>query len=237
MRTLDRLLRLGRVLPLALVYSLTDQRPAIDADLRRWIVVADAERWPAIPAGDGMRGLLELLSIAPAFRTLFYFRANRGRRAGRVATRLLRWLYPGEVALHLQAGEIGPGLYIAHGFSTILLARRIGANCRVHQNVTLGWNDRNELPSIGDGVTIYTGAVVLGGVTVGDGAVIGANAVVTKDVPPGTVAVGVPAEIRPLRDSFGFHGVPPGSAGDEEAATSLRPVSSRSRRPPGGPRA
>jgi len=208
MRSLDRLLRLGLATPLALVYWLTDQRPAIDADLRRWIVVAEAERWPVIPTDDGVRALLDLLGIAPAFRTLFYYRASRGKRAGRIAVRLLRRLYPGEVALHLQVGELGPGLYLAHGFSTILLARKVGANCRVHQNVTLGWNDRNELPSIGDGVTIYTGAVVLGGVTIGDGAVIGANAVVTKDVPPGTIAVGVPAEIRPLRDSFRFHDVP-----------------------------
>lgn len=38
-------------------------------------------------------------------------------------------------------------------------------------------------------------ATILGGVHIGDGAIIGANAVVTKDVPPYTIAVGNPARI------------------------------------------
>ncbi len=42
---------------------------------------------------------------------------------------------------------------------------------------------------------VGAGAVILGGITVGDGAAIGANAVVVKDVPPGALAVGVPARI------------------------------------------
>lgn len=42
---------------------------------------------------------------------------------------------------------------------------------------------------------IGRGAAVLSGVTVGEGAVIGANAVVTKNIPPGAVAVGVPARL------------------------------------------
>nr|BFF12955.1 hypothetical protein GCM10025699_42580 [Microbacterium flavescens] len=46
-------------------------------------------------------------------------------------------------------------------------------------------------------MTIGAGAAVLGGVTVGDGSIVGANAVVTKDVPPASVAVGVPAVSRP----------------------------------------
>ena len=48
---------------------------------------------------------------------------------------------------------------------------------------------------IGDNVWIGEKAAILAGVTVGDGAIIGANAVVTKDVPPYSIAVGIPARI------------------------------------------
>lgn len=44
---------------------------------------------------------------------------------------------------------------------------------------------------IGDGVTIYAGAIILGPVEVGSNAIIGAGAIVTKDVPPCTVVTGV----------------------------------------------
>lgn len=53
---------------------------------------------------------------------------------------------------------------------------------------------------IGNDVWIGNGAIVLRGVNVGDGAVIGAGAVVTKDVEPYTIVVGVPA--RPLKKRF-----------------------------------
>jgi virginiamycin A acetyltransferase len=48
---------------------------------------------------------------------------------------------------------------------------------------------------IGNDVWIGTKAVLLSGVEIGDGAVIGAGAVVTKDVPPYCIAVGVPAAV------------------------------------------
>ena len=55
--------------------------------------------------------------------------------------------------------------------------------------------------TVGTGCLIGTGAVILENRSIGDGAIIGAGAVVTKDVPPGLVAVGVPA--RPLVKSKG----------------------------------
>jgi serine O-acetyltransferase len=67
----------------------------------------------------------------------------------------------------------------------------------LRQGVTLGLRRTNErgAPRIGNGVDIGAGAKILGPIRVGDGAVIGANAVVLDDVPPGALAVGIPARI------------------------------------------
>ena len=51
------------------------------------------------------------------------------------------------------------------------------------------------MPVIGNNVTIYTGAIVVGGIHIGDNAVIGAGAVVVKDVPANTTVVGQPMRI------------------------------------------
>ena len=48
---------------------------------------------------------------------------------------------------------------------------------------------------IGDNVWICTGAIILPGVTIGANSVIGAGSVVTKDIPPGCLAVGVPCKV------------------------------------------
>lgn len=73
----------------------------------------------------------------------------------------------------------------------------IGRRCIIYQGVTIGALRRGEgtacrYPKIGDGVTIYAGAKILGDIHVGDGAIVGANAVVIRDVPAGAVVVGVP---------------------------------------------
>jgi serine O-acetyltransferase len=88
----------------------------------------------------------------------------------------------------------GNGLLVAHGDCVYLYARSIGKECTVYQGVTLGRTETG-IPTIGDNVTIYAGASVLGGIHIGDGATIGAGAVVVKDVPAGTTVVGVPAKI------------------------------------------
>lgn len=79
----------------------------------------------------------------------------------------------------------------------------IGDDCTVNAQVALvnKCNDRGEgVPTLGDGVRVGIGAKLLGRIRIGDRAQIGANAVVLRDVPPGHIAVGIPAACKPRKD-------------------------------------
>lgn len=101
-----------------------------------------------------------------------------------------------------QFEELGGGLLIIHSFSIIISCRRIGSNCTIFQQVTIGASNTG-VPTIGNDVTIYCGAKVLGGITIGDDVQIGANAVVVNDVPSHCIVAGVPAKIIKTRDASG----------------------------------
>jgi serine O-acetyltransferase len=93
---------------------------------------------------------------------------------------------------------LGRRVRIWHHGGMILHARSVGDEVHIRQNTTFGIarrDSQHQLPTIEDRVDIGCGAVILGNVTVGHDSVIGANAVVLKDVPAGSVAVGVPAKV------------------------------------------
>jgi putative colanic acid biosynthesis acetyltransferase WcaB len=100
-----------------------------------------------------------------------------------------------------SACAIGPGLRLYHPHSIVLNPSvRMGAGCHLRQNTTVGnVIDRDGVeggsPTIGDGVELGAGCVVLGPVQVGAHARIGALAVVTKDVPAWGVVVGNPGRL------------------------------------------
>lgn len=104
--------------------------------------------------------------------------------------------------IYTDAEKIGKGLILHHAFSSMISANAIGEDCHIFQQVTIG-NGRRGCPTIGNHVTIYPGAKIIGGIFVGDDVVIGANAVVTKDIPPHSIVAGVPAKIIKTRKAFG----------------------------------
>lgn len=175
-------------LPLSWAYLASDQQAIIDADVARW-----ADVFRATPGTGSLRILLYAFA---EFRGVFYYRLSRGNATGALLGRLMSHLWRPVAGLSIATPEIGPGLFIAHGQATTLAAARIGANCYVHQGVTIGWDYRSErAPVIEDDVFIGAGAVIVGAVTVGRGARVGSNAVVLCDVPAGATAVGVPARV------------------------------------------
>jgi serine O-acetyltransferase len=94
-----------------------------------------------------------------------------------------------------SGGDIKGGLYIPHPVGTVIMPARIGKNCSIIANVTIGMRNEWEFPDIGDNVFIGAGARVLGGIRIGNDAVIGANAVVVQSIPDGATAVGIPARV------------------------------------------
>lgn len=91
------------------------------------------------------------------------------------------------------------GLVLPHPFGIVIHNdATFGVDCTVYQNVTVGSRGSSSAaPRLGDRVTVFAGAVLLGAIRVGDDVVIGANAVVLNDVPAGSTVVGVPGRIVP----------------------------------------
>lgn len=106
--------------------------------------------------------------------------------------------------------HVGPYTTIyGHGGVTIGEGTLIAMHCRIlssnHTVAPQGTFIRSQpdilLPtSIGRDVWLGAGVTVLGGVTIGDGCVVGAGSVVTRDLPPGAIAYGTPAEVRSYRE-------------------------------------
>ena len=154
-------------------------------------LIMDIARWKEITSikGGKVLSLAQLMSTFPEFRNLFIYRCG-----GSVYSRWVKIFYPPMKTLYLDTPEIGGGLFIQHGFATMVAATSIGENCWINQQVTVGHTGSGRPPIIGNNVMITCGAKVLGSITVGDNAIIGANACVVKDVEPGAVMGGVPAK-------------------------------------------
>jgi serine O-acetyltransferase len=93
--------------------------------------------------------------------------------------------------------QIGAGLLIPHPNGIVIHPdAKLGVNCLIFQQVTIGTRDDRGVPTIDGHVDIGAGAKVLGSVHIGAHARIGANAVVITDVPSGAEAFGIPARTR-----------------------------------------
>jgi N-acetylglucosaminyldiphosphoundecaprenol N-acetyl-beta-D-mannosaminyltransferase len=135
---------------------------------------------------------------------------ERVRHSRRPDHRLQHWLtvlrhrfWSVVTGAEIQLGtRIGGGLMLPHPNGIVVHpSARIGANCLLFQQVTLGTGGPVPgAPVLEDGAEIGAGAKVLGGVVIGARAVVGANAVVLCDVPAGATAVGIPARVIPDRD-------------------------------------
>jgi serine O-acetyltransferase len=104
------------------------------------------------------------------------------------------------VEIH-PAAVIGNSFFIDHGSGVVIGETAvIGDRVTLYQGVTLGgtgFQRGKRHPTLGDNVTVGSGAKLLGPISVGDSAKVGANTVVVEDVPPGATVVGNPG--HPVR--------------------------------------
>lgn len=179
-------LSITRLMPLIALILVSSNRDTIYADLDRWAHVYHFERPRNLT--DRILMFAHLMTWLPEYRNVFYLRAGLPGRLLSIFCRPLQ-------SLHLGNTSIGPGLFIMHGDGTFVSAIKIGENCWINQQVTIGYTNETDIPSIGNNVRILAGAKVLGKVSVGDNVTIGANTVVINDVPSNATVMGVPAKV------------------------------------------
>jgi serine O-acetyltransferase len=123
------------------------------------------------------------------------------RGAARVLSQFTRFL----TGIEIHPGAtIGRRFFIDHGMGVVIgETTEIGDDVMLYHGVTLGGRSLEHgkrHPTLGDRVTVGAGAKILGPVRIGDDSAVGANAVVTHDVPPESIATGIPAVVRARSD-------------------------------------
>jgi serine O-acetyltransferase len=159
------------------------------ADLRR---KAEVYGLPDSP-GTRVRMLLTDGGLAQVlFRSMSFCQRHHLKIVAAVLYRLNGFLTGATIG---RNADLGPGFVIVHSIGIVINTNvRAGRNLVVYHGVTIG-EAHDRFPVLGDDVFVGAGAKIIGGVRVGSNVRIGANAVVTKDVPDGATAIGIPARI------------------------------------------
>lgn len=153
---------------------------------------------------DDTRGLLKTVLTADGYRILAMNRVREAARKYRVPllNAVLRSAQQAMAGIEIgKEVTLGEGVYFVHPVGVVIGGdARIGHRVRFYGSNTIGTAKDDGYPTIEDDVWIGAGARILGPITVGARSRIGANAVVVTNVPADSVAVGIPAKIRPRTD-------------------------------------
>lgn len=150
---------------------------------------------------------LEILLAYPGFHA---------RQFHRLAHTLYRWHIPvlprlishcsrflTGIEIHPGA-KIGEGFFIDHGMGIVIgETAEIGENVMLYQGVTLGGTSLQRIkrhPTLGNGVVVGAGAILIGDITIGDNTKIGAGSVVVTSAPANATVVGVPGRVVAVRN-------------------------------------
>lgn len=174
----------------------------------RWVRAIGEDIRTVFDKDPAARSVLEVLTCYPGLHAVWMYRIAhvlwrmKFFLLGRMVSHVNRFLTG--IEIHPGA-QIGRRFFVDHGSGVVIgETSEIGDDVHIYQGVILGGVTLEKMkrhPSVGNGVLIGAGAIVLGPVSIGEGARIGAASLVLDDVPPGAVAVGVPA-----RSGLGFSG-------------------------------
>jgi serine O-acetyltransferase len=155
------------------------------------------------PAAQGVSSF-EILSSWAGVQALLAHRAAHALMEAGVPLlpRIIAYVTRAITGIEIHpAAQIGKEFFIDHGSGVVIGETASIGNCvTLYQGVTLGgtgFQRGKRHPTLGDNVTVGSGAKLLGPIAVGDGAKIGANTVVVEDVPCGATVVGNPG--HPVR--------------------------------------
>ena len=165
-----------------LAYKCSTYKDRIDEDLDRFFYVHHG-----VKADNKIGALIIELLTCIEFRNLFYYRCGR---IGRKLARISLFFLPTQKLLFfgVDRAKFMGGVFIQHGYCTVITADSIGKNFWVNQNVTIAYSS-NGRPTIGDNVHIASDANVVGNIHIGNNVTIGAGTTVVKDVPDNTLVV------------------------------------------------
>ena len=138
---------------------------------------------------SGVHAMLAYRVANKLYRSKYYFPARCVSQLAKMFTGIE--IHPG--------ATIGHGFFIDHGTGVVIgETTEIGNNCTIYQGVTLGGTGKDlgkRHPTLGDNVLVGAGAKVLGPVNIGSNSKIAAGAVVLRDIPDDSTAVGIPAKV------------------------------------------
>ena len=183
-----------RTLPVYLCALCSAQRKLIEMDVARWNKIDNTSM-------GFFQSLNWYMTYKKEFRNLIQHRFKHPTHTASAMIHFIiaRLLWKPMDTLYIYTQEIGGGFYIQHGFATIISAKKIGENCRVYQQVTIGYKGTDS-PILEDNVSVTCGAKVLGDVTMHANSLAAAGAVVVKDVPANAIVGGVPAKVIGYKD-------------------------------------
>lgn len=148
------------------------------------------------------KGVIEVLLCYPGLHAIWLHRIahflwnHKFLLFARLIAHISRFV--GGIEIHPGA-KIGRRCFIDHGMGVVIgETAEIGDDVLMYQGVVLGGTTlekKKRHPTLGNGVVVGAGAILLGAVTIGDGARVAAGSVVVHDVPPGATVVGVPGKI------------------------------------------